>query len=206
MYQLLSRDPIDYVNIAERVNDDSDVEILLDFILLLLREHHLPKTADARDINLRARRLMLKVTTRRPVIPWSLIVTGASIQSENNFIGHGGFGHVVKGELKGAPVALKVLYRTHNNIVSYYLDLVMKCQCRFNEDFRREALMWRSLNHDHVLPFLGIYEVDAVSYLVSPYMENGTLAQWRKKENPSIAEIEDRVWLFFHPLVAMLTM
>ena len=57
--------------------------------------------------------------------------------------------------------------------------------------------MWRSLNHDHVLPFLGIYEDDSASYLVSPYMKNGTLTQWRKKENPSITEIGDRVWLLF---------
>ena len=28
-------------------------------------------------------------------------------------------------------------------------------------------------------------------------MKNGTLAQWRKKANPSIAEVEDRVWPFF---------
>jgi hypothetical protein len=55
MYQLLSRDPIDYVNIAERISDDSDVKILLDFILLLLRERHLSKTANTMDISLRAR-------------------------------------------------------------------------------------------------------------------------------------------------------
>ena len=89
----------------------------MDFLLLLLRERHL-----ATDINLRARRLMLKVTTRMPVIPRSLIVTGASIQSD--LIGHGGFGRVFRGELEGAPVALKVLYKTHNNIVSSYIDLV----------------------------------------------------------------------------------
>ena len=194
MYQLLSRDPIDYVNIAERVNDDSDVEILLDFMLLLLRERHLSNTADETDINLRARRLMLKVTTRTPVIPWSLIVTGVSIQSDRGLIGSGGFGRVFKGELGEASVALKVLYKTHNNIVSCYVgSCIMVCRCWFNKDFRREALMWRSLNHDHVLPFLGIYEDDSASYLVSPYMKNGTLAQWRKTQNPSIAEIEQRV-------------
>ena len=52
--------------------------------------------------------------------------------------------------------------------------------------------MWRSLNHNYVLPFLGIYEDESTSFLVSPYMKNGTLAQWRKK-NPSIQEIEERV-------------
>ena len=57
--------------------------------------------------------------------------------------------------------------------------------------------MWGSLKHKFVLPFLGIYEIESgiVSrfFLVSRYMENGTLAQWRKKANPSIAEIGERV-------------
>ncbi len=54
--------------------------------------------------------------------------------------------------------------------------------------------MWRSLKHKFVLPFLGIqgYE-NGKLFLVSPYMKNGTLAQWRKKENPSVAEIQERV-------------
>ena len=116
MYKLLSRDPKDYVNVTEHLSDDSDVKILLDFILYLLHERRLSNTA-AMDINLRARQLMLKVATRTPAIPWSLIVTGVSIQSDPSLIGSGGFGNVFKGELGGAPVALKVLYKTHNNMV-----------------------------------------------------------------------------------------
>ena len=61
--------------------------------------------------------------------------------------------------------------------------------------------MWRSLNHNLVLPFLGIYQNESASFLVSPYMKNGTLVQWRKKANPSIVEIQKRVWLFL-PLIA----
>ena len=55
--------------------------------------------------------------------------------------------------------------------------------------------MWRSLRHKFVLPFLGIYQNESMEqiFLVSPYMRNGTLAQWRKKANPSIAEVEERV-------------
>ncbi|KAF8340787.1 kinase-like domain-containing protein, partial [Amanita rubescens] len=63
--------------------------------------------------------------------------------------------------------------------------------------FCREALMWRSLKHESVLPFLGIYEHkdDATSqfFFISQYMKNGTLARWRKQENPSIAEIMKRI-------------
>ena len=52
--------------------------------------------------------------------------------------------------------------------------------------------MWRSLNHERVLPFLGIFEDEAASriFLVSPYMKNGTLCQWRKKTGPSTSEIQ----------------
>ncbi len=60
--------------------------------------------------------------------------------------------------------------------------------------------MWRSLKHKFVLPFFGIYELQSSTasqlFLVSPYMRNGTLAQWRKTANPSVSEIEKRVWAF----------
>ena len=60
--------------------------------------------------------------------------------------------------------------------------------------------MWGSLKHKFVLPFLGIYELEGgiapQFFLVSPFMKNGTLAQWRKKGSPSSAEIGERVWLF----------
>src|SRR6266550_4000984 len=52
--------------------------------------------------------------------------------------------------------------------------------------------MWRSLNHECILPFLGIFEDESASlmFLVSPYMKNGTLSQWRKKTRPSTLEIQ----------------
>ena len=57
--------------------------------------------------------------------------------------------------------------------------------------------MWRSLTHRSVLPFLGIYELEHGTapqfFLVSPYMTNGDLAQWRKKTNPAVADVEERV-------------
>jgi serine/threonine protein kinase len=61
--------------------------------------------------------------------------------------------------------------------------------------------MWGSLEHKFVLPFLGIYGFEdgkeSRFSLVSPYMSNGTLAQWRKKVNPSMSEIEHRVRLCY---------
>ena len=61
--------------------------------------------------------------------------------------------------------------------------------------------MWGSLKHKFVLPFYGIYEFDngrePQSFLISPFMTSGTLAQWRKKRNPSAAQVEERVWPFY---------
>ena len=54
--------------------------------------------------------------------------------------------------------------------------------------------MWGSLSHEFVLPLSGIYQDDELKLFISPYMENGTLAQWRKKVNPSTAEVEQHVW------------
>lgn len=87
-------------------------------MLHLLREGRLSNLDTTVDINRRARRFMLKIITKTPVIPDSLIVTGISVPAERDFIGRGGFGYVFRGELRGDTVALKVLYRADSNIVS----------------------------------------------------------------------------------------
>jgi hypothetical protein len=128
----LSTDPKDYVKIAEQLSKTSDVNNMLDFILCMVSNGHLSNpNATSSDTNWRARRLMMKVITKTPVIPISLIVTGVTMPAERDYIGGGGYGHVYKGELGGRTVALKVLYKANNSVVgpsgrSYYVivDLV----------------------------------------------------------------------------------
>ncbi|KAF8333300.1 kinase-like domain-containing protein [Amanita rubescens] len=148
-----------------------------------LHERCLSSPDTAIHLNRRARRLMIKIVSKMPVMPSSLFVTGVNVPANREYIGGGGFGHILKGELRGEAVALKVLYKTDNDVA-----------------FCREALMWRSLDHNLVLPFLGIHEDESASqfFLVSPYMKNGTLAQWRKKENPSVVHIEERMLELAH--------
>ena len=144
---------------------------------------------------------MLNIIAKTRVIPRSLFLTGVRVKTVQDYIS-GTFGLVFKGELQERVVALKVLYevKDHGNIVRRSVDLTTSfVELDFTKDFFPEALMWRSLNHKFILPFLGFYESQSISklFLVTPYMENGTLVQWRKKTNPSIAEIEQLVYFFF---------
>ncbi|KAF8339436.1 kinase-like domain-containing protein [Amanita rubescens] len=120
---------------------------------------------------------MFKIISLKPVIPRSLIVTEVNVPATRDYIAGGAYGGVFKGELRGELVALKVLYRTGDNAA-----------------FCREALMWAMLKHEFVLSFLGIYkQQESEMFLVSPYMKNGTLAQWRKNAKPSVTEIWERI-------------
>jgi len=71
---------------------------------------------------------MFKLNSKIPVIPPSLIVTGVNIPAERNYIGSGGFGRVFEGKLREEVVALKVLYKSDNDVVSHlrhsYKDVV----------------------------------------------------------------------------------
>ena len=172
---------------------------MLEFILFVLRNHYFSNPDHNVDTNRRARRLMSKIISKSPVIPRSLFLTGLTMPSDRNLIGGGGFGLVFKGEHEGKAIALKVLYKTRNNVVRHLpVDPLKLFSISLqNQDFCREALMWRSLHHKFVLPFWGIYENEASSqfFLVSPYMKNGTLAQWRKRAAPSSLEVEMHVRL-----------
>jgi hypothetical protein len=116
MRELLSQR--DYIKIAAHINNASDAERLLDLILHLLRNesHSNGELKESR----RARRLLLKVASTMPVIPRSLFIKGVTMKVGPDYISRGGFGLVVKGELGGALVALKFLYKhaRHNSIVS----------------------------------------------------------------------------------------
>ena len=106
-----------YVNTALQLTGESDTELFLDFMLYLLCGGHL-SCSEVPDANRRARRLMLKMITKTPVTPSSLFVKGIDAKVDYDYVGRGGFGFVFKGELNGAGVALKLLYKTRHNDAS----------------------------------------------------------------------------------------
>ena len=59
--------------------------------------------------------------------------------------------------------------------------------CRHADSLRKgpvrevqRVLAWRSLMHSYILPLLGLFEMEPQLFLVSPYVTNGTLTQWRQ--------------------------
>ncbi|KAG8883291.1 hypothetical protein FRB99_004607, partial [Tulasnella sp. 403] len=48
-------------------------------------------------------------------------------------------------------------------------------QSGYASEASREAITWRHLNHSNILRFLGACKIDGTIYLVSPYMQNGTV-------------------------------
>lgn len=72
-------------------------------------------------------------------MPRSLFLTGLTIPSDRDRIGGGEFGLVFKGEREGKAVALKVLYKTHNNIVCHPpADPLEISQSRFKHSISTE--------------------------------------------------------------------
>ena len=191
---LLARE--DYVDAAEKPHHPSDIMNMLDFILFVLCNRYLSSSDPDVDTNRRARQLMSKIISKSCLVPRSLFLMGLPLPSDGDLIS-GGFGHVYKGEHEGKAVALKALNKNRNYVVCHPPINLFKSLSSISfqkQDFCRQASMWRSLDHKFVLPFLGIYENEAgLQFLVSPYMTNGTLAQWRKRAMPSLLEMEMRV-------------
>jgi serine/threonine protein kinase len=77
--------------------------------------------------------------------------------------------------------------------VFFFDNIDTFCKDSLLRDILREAIVWRSLSHRFILPFLGVYEGKPESSLVSPLMENGTLTQWRRKQERGAIEIHRMV-------------
>ncbi|KAF8347159.1 kinase-like domain-containing protein [Amanita rubescens] len=166
----------DYGTVVDEMVDPlNDVETLIDFILYALRNDSLSDSGIP-DANRRAGRLMFKLINKTDVTLKFLSITDVEIHSHH---GMGEFARVYKGEYRGQQVALKMLDQEISR----------------KKDFCRQALAWRLLVHKSILPLVGIFGEAPQQFLVSPFMSNGTLTQWRKNKPSSVIPDVHRMML-----------
>ncbi|KAJ7353604.1 kinase-like domain-containing protein [Mycena albidolilacea] len=125
----------------------------------------------AQEHNRMALRIIRKLSERCGRLPSSLFIVGVTGRDEHPSFG-GGFGDIYRASYGDQRVALKRM--------RYFIrgsDLR-----RIRLRFCREALLWKDLQHAHILPFLGIDRDTFPSSLcmVSPWMEHGTVMHYLK--------------------------
>ncbi|KAJ6489033.1 kinase-like domain-containing protein [Mycena sanguinolenta] len=114
-----------------------------------------------------ARRFLVALSETCDLLPSSLMIHGLRNTTKDPVSG-GAFADVYKEQLRGNWVALKRL-RVFGTDGAENVEIRRK--------FCREALIWKNLDHDYVLPFLG---VDSQSFpgffcMVSPWMDRGPI-------------------------------
>jgi hypothetical protein len=144
-------------------------------------------------------RLMTKLVLESNRLPRVLLSTGVS-DVTRDAVGHGGFADVFQGKRNGSLVALKRLrlfndphLRANVKRVSASSYAARLAALSLVQRFIREALVWRTLNHPNILPFLGIdtatFEDSDMICLVSPWMTHGTASDYVKACTRSTREI-----------------
>jgi serine/threonine protein kinase len=138
---------------------------------------------------------MFKLVSKTDVMPRSLFIT--DIEKDPQAIAVGGFGKVFMGKCGEQLVAMKMLFRGHHagvrgfTLMSPIPNANLLAKDSIEKNICKEALAWRSLSHRFILPLLGIYEEGPQLFLVSPFMTNGALRDWRRQLTPvRIDEIE----------------
>ncbi|KAH9503782.1 hypothetical protein Btru_066614 [Bulinus truncatus] len=94
-------------------------------------------------------------------------------------LGSGNFGCVYEGVLKKDKEILKVAVKTIQDSTDKLVDL---------ENFTREAMIMKNFHHPNVLELIGIAEnFPGTPYVVLPYMDNGDLLTYVRKETLEIS-------------------
>ncbi|KAJ6576220.1 kinase-like domain-containing protein [Mycena sp. CBHHK59/15] len=131
---------------------------------------------------------MQKLSEACDQLPSSLFITGVNDRDEDATFA-GGFGDVYRASYSGKKVALKRI-RTFTADSSPHRTRLVNSKIPFDtliftslgQQFCREALVWRGLQHRFILPFLGIdRETFPSSFcMVSPWMKHGTVLIYLK--------------------------
>jgi len=116
----------------------------------------------------RIHRLLVKLSLKYNVLPASLFLHGVKFSGEECH-SSGSFADIYLGELDGSQVALKRLR------MFQMVDESRRTQLQ--RAFHHESLIWRGLDHPHILPFLGVDNsvFKRSPCMVSPWMGYGNV-------------------------------
>lgn len=143
---------------------------------------------------------MSELTTTTYVIPKFLFIT--NVTAELRFREKSETG-AFRGKYEEQEVELRLVDNDLNNVrvfVSFVpSDIESSRKDLIQEDFRKQVLEWRSISHRFVIPLLGIFAQEPRLFLVSPFMKNGTLNQWRREQERDVDEIQNLVRFLLWP-------
>jgi hypothetical protein len=145
--------------------------------------------------------LLLKLSIASGTLPRNLFIHGVDIGDDRDAWASGGFADVFRGQYRGITVAVKRLRIPNedkakiNPVSGSRPSLEYELMCF--QLLCREALLWRQLDHPHVLPFLGVdadtFASRSLLCLVSPWMERGTLKEYLSSSWYSVLNDRDRL-------------
>ncbi|KAF8183881.1 kinase-like domain-containing protein [Mycena galopus ATCC 62051] len=123
-----------------------------------------------------ARRIIQKLFESSNKLPSSFLITGITGKGRHCTYA-GAYGDIYRASWGNQTVALKYMRAVH------FLHTRSSELHHIRQKFCREVLVWRELQHPHILPCLGINGDSFPSSLclVSPWMEHGTVMNYLKE-------------------------
>ncbi|KXN81451.1 Serine/threonine-protein kinase HT1 [Leucoagaricus sp. SymC.cos] len=119
----------------------------------------------------RVLRLLCKLVDWAQVFPERFLLEGVEMSADPFAIG--GFSDIYEGKHELGRVCVKVIRVVNKDDQTQILT-----------QSAREIILWAHMSHENILPFYGVYALDASTRkicLVSPFMENGSLRDFLRK-------------------------
>jgi len=135
------------------------------------------------DVKQKALKLIRDLSRDSDRIPSAMVLGNPMPLEDRRELSSGGSSNIYRAVYNGSDVILKVLRSWIQDD-----DKSPEEQKKyFHKKLMYESLVWRSLNHPHILPFLGLdlatFSSDRVC-LVLPFMSHGSIRQYREEKGP----------------------
>ncbi|KAF9644351.1 kinase-like protein [Thelephora ganbajun] len=125
----------------------------------------------SQDLKERFSKILCQVCRSNNVLPTSYSASGV-VPGERHALG--AFADIYKGQYEGKLVCIKA-FRTQTTKNMELIKRRLHC----------EILGWKHMSHPNVLPFLGISEIPPPFCIISPWMPNGNIVEYTKKNRSS---------------------